>query len=224
MKIEIAPSILASDFSRLGEAVEEIDASGADLVHFDVMDGKFVPNLTFGPPVVKAVRGRSKLPFDVHLMIERPWEIIDDFVDAGADGITIHAEACTDLNRVAQMVKRRGIPVGVALNPHTSLEQVRHVLDQVDLLLVMTVSPGFGGQSYIAGMTDKVREARSLIDHLAPTCRLQVDGGIDAQTAPVACDAGARVLVAGTSVFNAPTVAEGVASLREAATSRLNPS
>lgn len=217
MNAMIAPSVLASDFSRLGIVVEEVGRAGADLIHFDIMDGKFVPNLTFGPPVVRAVRQYSKLPFDVHLMVERPWELLDDFVRAGADNLTVHAEACQDLARVVAQIRTLGVAAGVALNPATPVSHVRHVLGDIQLLLVMTVSSGFGGQDYIEAMTPKIEEAADLISIENPECKLEVDGGIDATTTPIVVRAGARVLVAGSSVFGAASVAEGITSLREAA-------
>jgi ribulose-phosphate 3-epimerase len=217
MSVQIAPSILAADFGRLGEAVEIADRGGADLIHFDVMDGKFVPNLTFGPPLVKAVRNRSRLPFDVHLMIERPWDLIHDFVAAGANNLTIHAEACPDIHRTVQQILGLGATASVALNPHTPVEMVRHVLPDLFHLLIMTVSPGFGGQAYIEAMTEKIEEAASMVAAVNPQCRVQVDGGIDLATAPIAARAGATMFVAGSAICGSPNVADAIRDLRKAA-------
>jgi ribulose-phosphate 3-epimerase len=216
MNIQIAPSVLAADFGRIGDAVTAADAAGADLIHFDVMDGKFVPNLTFGPPLISAVRGLSGLPFDVHLMMERPWDLLREFADAGANNITVHAEACADLNWVIHKIRALGPTAGVALNPHTPVEAVRYVLGDIALLLIMTVSPGFGGQRYTEAMSKKIADAAALVREVNPECRIEVDGGINVDTAPLVVRAGASVLVAGTAVFGAPSVEQGIAALRGA--------
>ncbi|MCM3632132.1 MULTISPECIES: ribulose-phosphate 3-epimerase [Paenibacillus] len=211
----IAPSILSADFSQLGSEIKSIEEAGADWVHIDVMDGKFVPNLTFGPPVIGAVRSVTKLPFDVHLMIERPELSIQDYIAAGADRITIHLEACAHLHRTIYAIKEQGLPVGVALNPATPVQSLAPVLEDIDMVLIMTVNPGFGGQSFIPYSTTKLRELRSMLEARSLThVDVQVDGGINAQTAALVREAGANVLVAGNAVYNAPNRAEAIASLR----------
>ena len=198
--VRIAPSILSSDFSKLGEEVAAIDKAGADYIHIDVMDGHFVPNLTFGAPVVKAIRGATPKPFDVHLMIAPVDPLIGDFVEAGADIITAHVEAGPHLHRTLQAIKSRGVKAGVSLNPHTPIDAIKHVVDMLDLILIMTVNPGFGGQSFIP-LLDKIEAARSMIDASGRDIDLQVDGGVNAQTAKQCVQAGADVLVAGSFVF-----------------------
>jgi len=197
----ISPSILSADFSKLGEEVRAIDEAGADYIHIDVMDGHFVPNLTIGPGVVKSLRPHSKKPFDVHLMISPVDAFIEGFVDAGADIISVHPEAGPHLHRTIQNIKSHGIRAGVALNPGTPAEVISHVIDDLDLVLVMSVNPGFGGQSFIEGQLDKIRQIRAMIDATGRTIDLEVDGGIDQATAPRAIAAGADLLVAGTATF-----------------------
>ncbi len=198
--LRIAPSILSSDFSKLGEEVAAIDKAGADYIHIDVMDGHFVPNLTFGAPVVKAIRKVTKKPFDVHLMISPVDPLIDDFVDAGSDIITAHVEAGPHLHRTLQHIKAKGVKAGVSLNPHTPIDSIKHVMDMVDLILIMTVNPGFGGQSFIP-LLDKIKDARQMINETGRHIDLEVDGGVNPQTAKDVIAAGADVLVAGTAVF-----------------------
>ncbi|MCI6151914.1 ribulose-phosphate 3-epimerase [Fusobacterium perfoetens] len=195
--IKIAPSILSADFSKLGEEVISIDKAGADWVHIDVMDGIFVPNITFGPPVIKSIRNKTKLPFDVHLMITQPERYIEDFVKAGADLIVVHAESTIHLHRVIQQIKSYGVKAGVSLNPSTSPEVLKYIINDIDLVLVMSVNPGFGGQSFIESSIDKIKEIRKMSE----TIDIEVDGGINDKTIKKCIEAGANVFVAGSYVF-----------------------
>jgi ribulose-phosphate 3-epimerase len=212
----IAPSILSADFGRLAQEIKAAEAAGADWIHVDVMDGHFVPNLTIGPPIAAAVRRATRLPVDVHLMMEAPERYLADFVTAGADRITVHQEACPHLHRTLQLIRELGALPGVALNPSTPPESLREVLSYLDLVLIMTVNPGFGGQAYIKSSTGKIRRTRDLLEaHGMGEVRLQVDGGVDPSTAPAVVEAGADVLVAGSAVFGHPGGAgEGIRSLR----------
>lgn len=214
----IAPSILSADFGRLAAEVQAVEAAGADWIHFDVMDGHFVPNLTVGPLVARAVRRASGLPLDVHLMIEAPDRYLEAFVDAGADRITVHQEACPHLHRTLQAIRELGALPGVALNPSTPVEAIRDVLPELELVLVMTVNPGFGGQRYIPGSTRRVTELVNLLQREERReILIQVDGGVDSDTAPLVAGAGAEVLVAGSAVFDHPQgPAAGIRALREA--------
>ena len=216
--IKIAPSILASDFARLGEQVAEAEAAGADYVHVDVMDGHFVPNITIGPPVVKAVRRVTQLPLDVHLMIESPDRYVGDFAAAGANILTVHVETCPHLHRTIQQIKALGCQAGVTLNPSTPLSSLEEILPYVDLVLVMTVNPGFGGQAFIDRMVPKIQRLRTMLDGIGSEAELEVDGGIDVKTAPLVVRAGADVLVAGSAVFRASEgIAQAIAQIQSAA-------
>jgi len=217
--LRIAPSILSADFARLGEELRAVTAAGADYIHVDVMDGHFVPNLTIGPMVVKALRPHSALPFDVHLMIAPVDPYIPDFAKAGADIITVHAEAGPHLHRSLQLVKHQGKKAGVSLNPATPISAIEHVWDDIDLVLVMSVNPGFGGQSFISSQLEKIAELRRRIDRTGRPIELEVDGGINAETAPQVVAAGADVLVAGTATFTGgpAAYAENIRRLRQPA-------
>jgi ribulose-phosphate 3-epimerase len=201
-RIKLAPSILSADFSRLGEQVVEVTKAGADYIHVDVMDGHFVPNITIGSPVVASLRSRTDLPLDVHLMIEQPEAHVRQFADAGANIITVHVEATTHLHRLVESIKALGVKAGVSLNPATPLSSLDEVLPLVDLVLVMSVNPGFGGQAFIPGMKDKVVRMRRILDERQLHAELEVDGGITKILAPEIAKAGADVLVAGAAIFN----------------------
>ena len=215
-KIKISPSILSADFGRLGEQVAEASRSGADYIHVDIMDGHFVPNLTIGPIIVSGIRPWTELPLDVHLMIEEPDTLIPDFAKAGANILTVHPEACRHLHRVIYQIKDLGARAGISLNPGTPASALEPVIGDVDLVLVMTVNPGFGGQKYIHSVTSKIAKVRRMLDEAGSGAELEVDGGINAETASKAVEAGARVLVAGSAVFNdRDTVAGSIARIRE---------
>lgn len=200
--VKLAPSILSADFSRLGEEIAEVTKAGADYIHVDVMDGHFVPNITIGASVVASLRSWTGLPLDVHLMIERPEVHISQFAEAGADIITVHVEACTHLHRVIEAIKSLGVKAGVALNPATPISSLDEVLPMLDLVLVMTVNPGFGGQTFIESTMTKIARLREILDDRQAKAELEVDGGINAKIAPKVVEAGAEVLVAGAAIFN----------------------
>ena len=212
--MKIAPSILSADFAALGEAVARVEVGGADQLHVDVMDGRFVPNITIGPPVIESIRKRTRLPLDVHLMIVEPERYIETFVRAGADLVTVHVEACTHLNRILHQIREAGAKAGVALNPSTPPEAIEWVLDDLDLILVMSVNPGFGGQSFIPSSIAKVRQVKTLVGKRP--IDISVDGGVNRDTAGPLAQAGATILVAGTAVFGAQDPAQAVKDLRSA--------
>ena len=215
-RITIAPSILSADFARLGEEIVAVEKAGADWIHVDVMDGRFVPNITLGPPVIRSLRRTTKLPFDVHLMIEKPEDHIEAFAQAGADTITVHVEASTHLHRTLERIRQLGKRAGVVLNPATHEDAIRYVIGVVDLVLVMSVNPGFGGQSFLRDTLPKVNAIRKMIDASKRSIDLEIDGGINESTAKEAIQAGANALVAGNYVFAHKSYADAIRSLRDA--------
>ncbi len=217
LPIRIAPSLLSADFGRLAEEVRAAEAAGADLIHVDVMDGRFVPNITVGPLVVEAVRKVTKLPIDAHLMIAEPEKYVEDFARAGADLVSVHAEVSPHLHRTLEAIRAAGAKPAVALNPSTPLDAVEWVLGDCEMVLVMTVNPGFGGQKYIEACTEKVRRLRQMADARRQPLDIEVDGGVKPETAAVVAAAGANVLVAGTAVFGAKDYGEAIRALRERA-------
>lgn len=215
--IKIAPSLLSADFSKLAQEVQDIEQKGADVLHLDIMDGHYVPNLTFGAPIVKALRKHTSLPFDVHLMVTNPQDYIKAFKDAGADYITVHAEAALHLHKLIQEIKSYGIKAGVALNPATPVSVLEDVAADLDMILIMSVNPGFGGQSFIPQALNKIKKARQLLDSVGNTkAIIEVDGGVNPKTAPEVIEAGATLLVAGSAVFGAEDRAAMIKTLREA--------
>jgi ribulose-phosphate 3-epimerase len=219
VSIRIAPSILSANFATLGEDIRKVEAAGAQLIHVDVMDGHFVPNITIGPPVVKSIRKTTKLPLDVHLMISDPDKYIPAFVEAGADMLTVHAEATVHLDRTLNFIRAQKVGVGVSINPATPLSMVQHALGLADMLLIMTVNPGFGGQKFIPYTLEKIREARQIIESHGYRCVIEVDGGIDTETLPDVVRAGAEVLVAGSAIFQAADPARKIKEMLEIAAS-----
>ena len=219
---KLAPSILAADFTRLGQQVTAALEAGADYIHVDVMDGRFVPNISFGPIIVRAIRpiaGQYNAPIDVHLMIEQPDRYLQAFAEAGADILTVHVETCPHLHRTIQAIRELGMRPGVTLNPATPLSTLEEILPGVDLVLIMSVNPGFGGQTYIPGSTDKIRRLRAMLDAIGSTADLEVDGGIDPSNAAQIAAAGANVLVAGSAIFRGPnTIPQNITAFRQALT------
>lgn len=212
--IKIAPSILSADFSCLADEIKRVEEAGADLIHIDVMDGHFVPNLTFGPPVVAAIRKVTKLPFDVHLMITNPEEFITPFAKAGADILTVHAETTHHLHKALQEIHGLGMKAGVSLNPATPLTFIEEVLEDIDMILIMTVNPGFGGQSFIPSTLHKIKRLRAMLDEQKLSTNIEVDGGITTQNAVEAANAGATILVAGSAIYSAQDMKETVQLLK----------
>ncbi|MCM3572817.1 ribulose-phosphate 3-epimerase [Mesobacillus subterraneus] len=212
--VKIAPSILSADFARLGEEIKDVERGGADYIHVDVMDGHFVPNITIGPLIVEAIRPVTKLPLDVHLMIENPDQYIEAFAKAGADYITVHVEASRHLHRTIQLIKSTGVKAGVVLNPATPVDSLKHIIEDVDMVLLMSVNPGFGGQKFISSVLPKIRQVKELAETLNLELEIEVDGGVNEETARLCIEAGANVLVAGSAVFNKEDRGAAIASLR----------
>ncbi|MGZ0049892.1 ribulose-phosphate 3-epimerase [Brevibacillus gelatini] len=213
--VKIAPSILSADFARLGEEILDVERGGADWIHVDVMDGHFVPNITIGPLIVEAIRPVTKLPLDVHLMIEEPDRYIPQFAKSGADWITVHQEACRHLHRTLYLIKEQGVKAGVVLNPATPISTIEHVLPDLDMVLLMTVNPGFGGQKFIHNVVPKIKALRDMLNERGLShVEIEIDGGVNAETARLCEEAGATVLVAGSAVFNQPDRAKAIAAIR----------
>ncbi|MGN1401712.1 MAG: ribulose-phosphate 3-epimerase [Bacillus sp. (in: firmicutes)] len=212
--VKIAPSILSADFAKLGEEIKDVEKGGADYIHIDVMDGQFVPNITIGPLIVEAVRPITKLPLDVHLMIEDPDRYIEAFANAGADYITVHVEACRHLDRTISLIKSYGVKAGVVLNPATPVQMIKHVIKELDMVLLMSVNPGFGGQSFIPEVLTKISEVKKLADQVNPDLEIEVDGGVNSETAKLCVDAGANVLVAGSAIYNKEDRKQAIEEIR----------
>ncbi|ALC91031.1 ribulose phosphate epimerase [Bacillus sp. FJAT-18017] len=212
--VKIAPSILSADFSRLGEEIKDVERGGADYIHIDVMDGHFVPNITIGPLIVEAVRPVTELPLDVHLMIENPDQYVEAFAQAGADYITVHVEASRHLHRTIHLIKSFGVKAGVVLNPATPVDSIKHVIEDVDMVLLMSVNPGFGGQKFIEGVLPKIREVKKMAESFGKDIEIEIDGGVNAETARLCVEAGATVLVAGSAVYNKEDRAAAIAAIR----------
>ncbi|MEK3764944.1 ribulose-phosphate 3-epimerase [Solibacillus sp. FSL K6-4121] len=214
--IKIAPSILAADFAKLGQEVKEVEAAGAELIHIDVMDGHFVPNISFGAIALEAIRPLSTLPMDVHLMIENPDQYIEQFAKAGADYITVHVEACRHLHRTIQLIRSYGVKPGVVLNPHTPIEAIQHILEDVDMVLFMTVNPGFGGQKFIESVVPKVEALSKIIKERGLNIEIEIDGGINAETIVPCAKAGATVFVAGSAIYSKEDRAQALQEIKQA--------
>ena len=214
--VKIAPSILSADFSRLGDEIKAVEDAGADWIHVDVMDGHFVPNITIGPPVIESIRKVTKLPLDVHLMIEHADRYVKSFADAGADLLTVHVEACPHLNRTLQTIRELDVRAGVVLNPATPLSSLEEVLHEIDMVLLMSVNPGFSGQSFIPSMLDKISNLRDIMSHYEDEIEMQVDGGVRVDNAGKIKEAGASVLVAGSAIFNSKDYKKTIQQLRDA--------
>lgn len=212
--VKIAPSILSADFSKLGEEILDVEKGGADYIHVDVMDGHFVPNITIGPLIVEAIRPVTKLPLDVHLMIENPDQYIEAFAKAGADYITVHVEACKHLHRTISFIKSFGVKAGVVLNPATPVEMIQHIIEDVDMVLLMTVNPGFGGQAFIPSVLPKITQVKELAAAKNHQLEIEIDGGVNEKTAKLCIEAGATVLVAGSAVYNQQDRAKAIAALK----------
>lgn len=212
--VKIAPSILSADFSKLGEEIKDVEIGGADYIHIDVMDGHFVPNITIGPLIVEAIRPVTKLPLDVHLMIENPDQYIEAFAKAGADYITVHVEATKHLHRTIHYIKSLGVKAGVVLNPATPVESIQHVISDVDMVLLMSVNPGFGGQAFIPEVITKIKAVKGMIDERGLQVEIEIDGGVNEVTAKQCNDAGATVLVAGSAIYNQKDRAKAIAALK----------
>ncbi len=213
--MKLAPSILSADFSSLLEDIKKVEDAGCDLLHIDVMDGHFVPNITMGPPVVKSLKGKTKLPFDVHLMIENPDRYISQFVEAGADIISVHSEACVHLSRTIQLIKSYNVKAAVALNPATPLDVIEYVLEDLDMVLIMSVNPGFGGQSFINSSLTKIEKLKKMIESKGLNIDIQVDGGVKADNVKSVIDAGANVIVAGSAIFGSEDIESTVKQFRQ---------
>ncbi|PFO05929.1 ribulose-phosphate 3-epimerase [Bacillus sp. AFS076308] len=212
--VKIAPSILSADFSKLGEEIIAVDQAGADYIHIDVMDGHFVPNITIGPLIVEAVRPVTKLPLDVHLMIENPDHYIEAFAKAGANFITVHVEACRHLHRTIQNIKSFGVKAGVVLNPATPVESIQHIIGDIDMVLLMSVNPGFGGQTFIPEVLPKIRKVKEMAEQKGLSVEIEIDGGVNPETARQCIEAGATVLVAGSAVYNQKDYKQAISQLR----------
>lgn len=213
--IKIAPSILSADFACLGEEVKKVEDAGADLLHIDVMDGHFVPNLTIGPPVISCLKGRTSLPFDVHLMIENPEKYVDDYINAGAQILTVHIEASVHIHRLLGYIKSKGVTPGVALNPGTPLADLEYILDQAGMILIMSVNPGFGGQTFIPQIKDKIKTLKAMLNSMSLDIPIEVDGGINEKNAKEIVEAGADILVAGSAIYNAPDPSKVIRHMKE---------